>query len=194
MSEQRFRSVIAFVLWLVFSTAGMVVLLNTVGCTYGTSQSRVVSTPTGMQVRESGQCVGFGCGASAAYGYGGMWARGGIAPYPYSPADARFGAIEAYRARNAWVRSGAASRENAGGSAVSGGGARDPRLDRLVPYVRHMANAMCNNNLLGSDDCAPPARTSSQTPAVQSAGQQSSGNQATPRVERRRPITEEELE
>lgn len=137
----------------------MVMVILFCGCGYGTSQTRVVSGPTGSRVTYNSRCFGAGCN-EGAYGERGMW-LGGRSPYPYSAAEGRLGLIEAYRARNHWVRSD--SPEVRGGQASTS--ARDTRIDALVPYVRHMANAMCNNGILSGEDCAPPERqeaTSSQ--------------------------------
>lgn len=128
------------------------------GCGYSQSRTRLVSSPAGMRVRESATCVGMGCGN---YGYAsgyGQWAMG---PAPYqglAPSWGRFGMIETYRAQNRWVMSPAAGNGSSG--------TRDPRLDRLVPHLRNMTNAMCRNGTLSGDDCATPRRAQQESPSA----------------------------
>lgn len=133
------------------------------GCGYGTSQTRVASGPTGSRISHNSRCFGTGCGGDS-YGERGVW-LGSHSPYPYSAAEGRLGLIEAYRARNRWVRS---NLPNPGNTELDseGGSARDSRIDRLVPYIRHMAQAMCENDILRGEDCAPPERS-----AVERSGQ-----------------------
>lgn len=123
-----------------------------VGCGYSTSQRDLVVSPSGTTVNESGRCVGLDCGNGYSPGYGAAYGPWGMGPASYqglAPSWGRLGMIEAYRAQNRWVRSP--------GGAIFGE-ARDERLDRLVPHLRRMASAMCQNGTLTGDDCAPPER------------------------------------
>lgn len=129
------------------------------GCGYGTSQTRVVSGPTGSSITHNSRCLGAGCSESS-YGERGMW-LGSHSPYPYSAAEGRLGLIEAYRARNHWVRSNSPNIGNME-SNPEGSSARDSRIDRLVPYIRHMAHAMCENDILRGEDCVPPERNANE--------------------------------
>lgn len=193
------------------------------GCGYSQSRTRLVSSPAGMQVNESRNCVGMDCGNG--YGYAGGYGQWAMGPAPYqglAPSWSRFGAIEAYRAQNRWVMG-----PGSDGNGTSG--ARDSRLDRLVPHLRRMANAMCQSGALTGDDCvssrstqngtaqvsptpaatpnSPPAQPAATgAPAATPAPQAGSTSQtATPPVsenaqegapghQRRQPITADELE
>lgn len=144
------------------------------GCGYSQSQRDLVVSPAGATVNESGHCVGLDCGN---YGYGagyGQWATGS-APYQgLAPSWGRFGAIEAYRAQNRWIM---------GPASGNGSGSHDPRLDRLVPHLRRMANAMCRNGTLTGDDCTSSRSTqASPAPAAtpNSAPTQPAANSAPP--------------
>lgn len=140
-------------------TLNLALILSMVGCGYQYSQGRVVSNEHGTRIRYGSRCMGTDCGG-ASYGQQGMW-LGSNSPYPYSSAEGRLGLIEVYRARNHWVRSNSPNPGNTD-SNLEGNSARDSRIDRLVPYVRHMANAMCNNGILNGEDCAPPERSANE--------------------------------
>lgn len=134
----------------------MIMVILFCGCGYGTSQTRVVSSPTGSSITHNSRCYGAGCN-EGAYGERGMWLPS-HSPYPYSAAEGRLGLIEAYRARNHWVRSDLPNPGNMESNS-EGRSVRDSRIDRLVPYIRHMAHAMCKNDILHGEDCAPPERS-----------------------------------
>lgn len=142
------------------------------GC-YSTSQRDLIVSPSGTTINESGRCVGLDCGNGYGPGYGAAYGPWGMGPASYqglAPSWGRLGMIEAYRAQNRWTRS-------PGGS--PSGETRDTRLDRLVPHLRRMANALCSNGTLTSDDCAPSRRTQNETPT-----QPSEAGTATPQGER----------
>lgn len=139
------------------------------GCGYSQSRTRLVSSPSGMQVNESSNCVGMGCGS---YGYAngyGQWAMG---PAPYqglAPSWGRLGMIEVYRAQNRWVMGPGSNGNGSSGARDLSAGRQDPRLDRLVPHLRRMANAMCQSGTLTGDDCVSSRSTQNGTAQVSPA-------------------------
>ena len=149
---------------------GLLLVVFFSGCGYSTSQRRVVSSPAGVRMSESRNCVGMDCGDGYGYDAGyGQWAMGSASYQGLAPSWGRFGAIEAYRAQNRWVR---------GPVGGVSGEARDSRLDMLVPHLRNMTSAMCRSGALTGDDCVPPERLAQ--PANQAPGTASTGEPSTP--------------
>lgn len=136
----------------VFAAVVFAALIIFVGCGVSATATDVRSSPGHVSVYSDGDCVGFGCAPGYYGGPGNIWVAGGAPSYPWSFADARMGAIEAYRAQNQWVRMPAP----AGGAPATE--ARDPRVTPLIREVSRQNDVLrelCRNS---DEDCASSER------------------------------------
>lgn len=156
-------------------TCVFLVLLS--GCGWSRSQTRIVSGPNGVNVRESSNCVGVDCGARSGMGYA---SYGAVPFYGWggSPSDQRFRMIREYRSRNVWTRSGRTPSADSRGT--------DMRADVLLMYLRRVTKAMCRNGTMTGDDCSSEDLGQASEP-VEAAG-------STPDVEEAVPQTNSENE
>ncbi len=130
------------------------------GCGFSATRTEVNSAG---RYSTRGYCLGVGCAPD--YGLGNAWVPGIAPPYPFSPSDARFGAVEAYRARNRWVRTpSSTSLGTAPSTSLGTGEARDPRVAPLIREVQRQNNVLrelerevCENS---DDECATDERSS----------------------------------